>query len=333
MIWGTPSAKPEPPGHTCPRCDYDQRGQIDRWSDECPLQGVCSECGLAFEWVDVLRPRRNLLVDFVEHEQARTIVPAAWRTLWWAMRPRTFWSLVRLEHRPKISRMLVWILIVMIAPRFIMACAAVGVHLWNTWRGLRIGAFSGLGDSLFRVSLDGIVAIEWNSSIVDAKTLALPAGMVAFTTSAFTVPAVLMCLPWTRARAKVHRGHISRATTYSFAPVGAVLCVWAVAALVWCAFTLFNPSQQFFPPFRHAYWGYSNLGERALHIASRAWVWGGWIAAVWLIAWWWAALSRGFRIEGSRAIMAVLVVCAALASAAAVALSHPMIAVSVIGED
>lgn len=35
---------------TCPRCGYDLSGTIATWQTSCPLDGVCSECGLTIEW-------------------------------------------------------------------------------------------------------------------------------------------------------------------------------------------------------------------------------------------------------------------------------------------
>jgi hypothetical protein len=38
---------------SCPKCGYDQSGEIARWESECPLAGRCTECGVKFEWAAV----------------------------------------------------------------------------------------------------------------------------------------------------------------------------------------------------------------------------------------------------------------------------------------
>lgn len=41
------------PPPCCPRCEYELTGETDRWHEQCPLEGVCPECGLALQWRDV----------------------------------------------------------------------------------------------------------------------------------------------------------------------------------------------------------------------------------------------------------------------------------------
>lgn len=41
---------------SCPNCGYDQRGVIDSWKTECPLTGICSECGFEFRWGALIVP-------------------------------------------------------------------------------------------------------------------------------------------------------------------------------------------------------------------------------------------------------------------------------------
>ncbi|MCZ6834720.1 MAG: hypothetical protein O7G85_03005, partial [Planctomycetota bacterium] len=35
-------------------CGYDLRGTMGDWTNACPLRGVCSECGLGFDWADMI---------------------------------------------------------------------------------------------------------------------------------------------------------------------------------------------------------------------------------------------------------------------------------------
>jgi len=43
-----PREKPD-----CPRCGYDLSAMPPSWKESCPLEGVCSECGLEFAWGEV----------------------------------------------------------------------------------------------------------------------------------------------------------------------------------------------------------------------------------------------------------------------------------------
>jgi hypothetical protein len=77
----------------CPRCGYDQSGAVASWEVVCPVRGVCSECGLDFEWGDMLDPRRIGPRWSYEHggwsagrrwvlTSARAVAPGAlWREL------------------------------------------------------------------------------------------------------------------------------------------------------------------------------------------------------------------------------------------------------------
>lgn len=46
------------PPARCPRCRYDLRSAVAGWLDQCPLEGRCSECGLAFAWQEVMDPAK-----------------------------------------------------------------------------------------------------------------------------------------------------------------------------------------------------------------------------------------------------------------------------------
>lgn len=60
-----PPSPPVPPdsprGIVCPRCSYDLRGTMGDWSRACPLRGVCPECGLQFEWAEMIGASPGLI--------------------------------------------------------------------------------------------------------------------------------------------------------------------------------------------------------------------------------------------------------------------------------
>ena len=49
-----PTPPDSPRGILCPKCSYDLRGTMGDWSRACPLRGVCPECGLQFEWAEMI---------------------------------------------------------------------------------------------------------------------------------------------------------------------------------------------------------------------------------------------------------------------------------------
>ncbi len=81
----------------CPRCGYDLSGTVASWSGQCPVDGVCSECGLGFGWRDVLSPVFNREARLFEHCATRRLANFR-HTLVRSLRPWSFWRWVRMEH-------------------------------------------------------------------------------------------------------------------------------------------------------------------------------------------------------------------------------------------
>lgn len=91
---------------SCPRCGYDLRGTIETWKHECPINGVCTECGLEFEWGELLCNRRNMPRWCVEYSQGWGIPIAAIKTLLVMLWPRKFWRDLKMVHKPRWRRLL-----------------------------------------------------------------------------------------------------------------------------------------------------------------------------------------------------------------------------------
>src|SRR3954466_10401245 len=83
----------------CPRCGYDQRGVVATWTESCPLEGTCSECGLTLNWSEVLNPEQHepqWCVEFVPKWQR---VPAAcMKTCLMSLWPWTFWKQIKMSQ-------------------------------------------------------------------------------------------------------------------------------------------------------------------------------------------------------------------------------------------
>jgi hypothetical protein len=99
---------------TCPRCGYDLRGAIASWErdGECPLTGICSECGLSYLWSDVFDPARETPTWCVEFVPRRRIVIASVATFAMSFLPWKFWSRLTVSHALHFRRLLVYVAIV-----------------------------------------------------------------------------------------------------------------------------------------------------------------------------------------------------------------------------
>lgn len=96
----------------CPRCGYSLRGAIESWHESCPLTGICSECGLAYQWAELLndkfyRPRWN--IEFVLRR--RFFALALLATAVCSFVPWFFWSKLRMSHEMKWKRLAVYLLV------------------------------------------------------------------------------------------------------------------------------------------------------------------------------------------------------------------------------
>src|SRR5690348_12296334 len=90
----------------CPRCGYDQRGVVATWTETCPFEGTCSECGLTLNWSEVLNPQRHEPQWCVEFVSPRTRVPQTCvKTLLYSWWPWKFWSAVKMSHSIRAGRL------------------------------------------------------------------------------------------------------------------------------------------------------------------------------------------------------------------------------------
>lgn len=117
----------------CPRCGYDLRGAIETWKRECPISGVCAECGLSFEWADLLStwrvlPRWN--VEFPKRIMHFPInVP---RTLICSFWPWKFFSSLKMHHEFHPLRITGYLL-VLIGLLYVIFVARMGYDAWSNY--------------------------------------------------------------------------------------------------------------------------------------------------------------------------------------------------------
>ena len=90
----------------CPRCGYDQRGVVATWTDCCPLYGTCSECGLQFNWANVIVPDKFEPPWCVEFAPRLLGLPrAAVKTFFISFWPWTFWSRLQMSQQVRWRRL------------------------------------------------------------------------------------------------------------------------------------------------------------------------------------------------------------------------------------
>jgi hypothetical protein len=95
---------------TCPRCGYDLSGTTDTWETQCAVEGVCSECGLGFEWREVFHPLRDVPKWLFEHPRCG-VVHSLVVTLLRVLLPNLFWSDVKLSVPIRPGRMSVLVFV------------------------------------------------------------------------------------------------------------------------------------------------------------------------------------------------------------------------------
>ena len=117
----------------CPRCGYDQRGAISTWSNSCPLEGVCTECGLKFPWCEILKPEKFEPRWCVEYAPRLHEVPwAAGKTFVRSFWPWGFWSRLQMSHRVRWLRLATYaglLPVLLLLPTYVIAQTALSLQV------------------------------------------------------------------------------------------------------------------------------------------------------------------------------------------------------------
>lgn len=304
----------------CPRCGYDQSGAIASWDrhdpPHCPIAGLCTECGLDFEWRDLLNPAFSRQPRFFEHTNQRRLgsFVRTWRA---AARPWVFWRWVKMEHQPNVLAMasLAALGFLLTHALMVIALSLAGLvgdvsALFRTgnWYGRSIG----IGDAFaiaafpFGTYLDDrtLSALWWFQ--FDIAPLQFIAGMTFL-----LVPFAFLLVPTTLRRAKVQRVHLLRIWVYSL--VWAPLFFGATAIFVVIDRTLCGllADMGLRPSWR----------DRMLPYGFDRW--SALVATVaWLLPWWATATRLYLRIPHGAAVVALLTFASLLVSTLAALLLY-----------
>jgi hypothetical protein len=89
---------------TCPRCEYDLSSTAS-WTQACPLEGVCSECGTCFRWSDLLAASTPP-PDWSPESPRRWFVLSSLHAAALACRAGALWKAVSIRHNVRPARLL-----------------------------------------------------------------------------------------------------------------------------------------------------------------------------------------------------------------------------------
>ena len=261
----------------CPRCGYDQRGTLETWSDSCPLQGQCVECGLAIDWGRVLNMARHpwLFEYHWRHQPLRRMAQTACR----AVTPRRFWRDVSLDD-PVQPRPVISMVLVILAVAFMIA---MGVQVIEFFQWAQLGYRSTTVPSIW-LKLQHAVGWAWQRLFhKEVDHLIGPIVMVA------SMPLVFGLIPMTLRGARVRRQHIIRIGLFSF--VGALMMFLAHTFLTNILDTFeFKALSRAITPWEwrwigawNATWVDELLGSAVSTVLLSGWVW-----------WWWACACEQY---------------------------------------
>lgn len=210
---------PSPTAHTprCPRCAYDLSGSLPAEARE---QGTCPECGLVFEWQNVVDPTRNVPRWFVESPFAIRVLAAPLTALRAAFTPWRFWRQVQMHFAMRPWR-LAWfsaacLLVLHFAIGLIPILQSTYLQMTKVWGWTPgSGEFVGLLINPYWTSYDrpswyiGGLSITFESRRTFDVSLALAA------TTLGLMPLTPLLLRQSLKRFKIRAAHIGRIWVYT----------------------------------------------------------------------------------------------------------------------
>ncbi len=297
----------------CPKCGYDQSGEIATWESACPLDGQCPECGIEFAWVNVIRPQQEIVRWYIEH--APSLCSMIWRTpktllmLAW---PIWFWNRLDILKRVSIFKLLVWSVLVLSCVHLLVAITNaynswfhsnwfigqptfvqfIKQHQWHEYPDLLV---NGMVYPYFVASNSSKqpwwmwdFEVFWSEAWYEyfVRQIVFPVGVVLLWC------VVLLAIPQSRRIAKIRKAHFSRAIILS------VLMIALSYELNYLYIMLYNLG--FIPQFM--YWH------------TQLWIMR--LAIVWQLLFWGSAVVIGWQIRPWK-LMVILGSIAALLGGAA----------------
>jgi hypothetical protein len=290
----------EPHTPICPKCGYDQSGEIATWETCCPVDGVCSECGLDMHWANVMRPELGQVSWYVEHAQSFTVfVGRSIRTPWHLLIPHRFWKQLDPSKPVSITRLIVWAVLLILAVHTLVGVPN-GYNAWirSNWTGVDFPTyyqqhgnyaiaemiFDGLCYPYFD-ALPRAYSHKWSLHIEQGWSGGwmeyLIAAIMTATGMLIAWVAIMLAIPKTRQLAKLRRVHVFRAIIISLV---VITLSYEATHLIRVSYDLRWISRAIFPLMD----GLPRL-----------------ICWVWLLVFWGCAVHTGWRIRPSHLLIAL----------------------------
>lgn len=267
------------------------------------------ECGLEFEWIDVLDPGRRNLPGFFEHSRGFVnFFTSAWQTWSWTVLPWRFWSRVQMHHEVRVKRALVWTLALWLSVWWLISM--IGITQTMVFRGWNAQSLPQMGIHLLPqdalvvswpfltynherevLASMGAPARIWqgwqswrNWPVYPAILFRMPSGFWNCVVTNFGFACMLTLLPDTRSRAKLRMKHLVRGFCFGFAWVGLALIL------------------VFFDVVRGLIEMLQGRTIRSAQLQELLFAeWQGWLI-LWSFIWWYFAIVRGYRLERPRLV-------------------------------
>jgi hypothetical protein len=312
--------------HICPRCGYDQQGEIARWEvaepAACPLQGRCSECGLELNWRLIFRPELEVPGWFIENAERGGMMWAAVRTATRSLAPWSFWKRIRMEYAVVLRRaVLVAMLIAFTSYAAMVVCVVVSRRTFMSIGNRIAELFSGRLDIplWFPFSKEaGGNSYRWWARGIDTNGAfgldhVLQLGDAVVLLASLIVPFTFMVLPGTLRACRVRGRHLAR-TAFYISP----WCIFVAGPLLRILAYGAEKSDHIFSAVgENGRWWIGMLGSRAPSFVVA-------FSATWMFLAWGFACSRYLRLPHAWLVAACMVGIAMLAAMVVVMVIWPV---------
>lgn len=274
------------------------------WTEACPVEAVCTECGYSFDPADAIDPTRKRLPWLYEHARwwsvwagVKTLAMLAW--------PPLFWKRVRPEHSVRAWRFAVVVLapalllVVVGALALLVDCiVAQRGQYWN-WQGSGrptwpAAASRGWGE--FVRTIQDPSAMRWH--VDESVSLGAAATVLVFFAAPVALAFVAMPSAWSGT--KLRGAHLTRVAAYSCAPLLVALFVptaWLLAVQVYSA--VWHSQSHTVQPTWPRPWQI-RVPDAVLTGAVLWWL------LVWTPLYWLSALRRGYGLPRAWATWGIL---------------------------
>lgn len=198
----------------CPRCGYELRGLPIPGGEQPAGVGQCPECGLIFEWSELLNPLYLAPKWFVEIGHGR-LIRQSLLTTFHSLFPWKFWRTVQMGFPQEFGRAIacmfigfigLWLSVCVVGAIWTIVFDSIASQYpWSTR----------LIDSLYSRPFRTLMEVFWPE---ESSFLNTPWQMTTYI-ACLAMPIAMLLAPDTLRRAKVLKAHLFRVAVYSIAPV------------------------------------------------------------------------------------------------------------------